>query len=275
MKKSFFSRIRICAALFALVGATAPAQATGDLLVAPTRIVIDNSGTTQVILNNIGAEPATYRVSLEVKRMNANGLLDDVPEASFSTADTATINMISYSPRRITLPPNQPQIIRVAIRPDPSLPDGEYRVHMLFRAIPDTKAATTPVEAGGGLSISLTPIYGVTIPVILRKGEVKASMAIANPHLENKNGNNSLDFTMSRTGNASVYGDVLVYKQGVAEPLLVARGLAAYAEVSERLVSLPVSPELAAALKGPVKIQFLQPAIDGAGALAEVQTVLR
>ena len=275
MKKIYFTKARLVAVLVALAGLSVPATAAGDLLVAPTRVVIDNSGTTQVILNNIGAEPATYRVSLEVKRMNANGTLDDVPESSFNAADTATLGMISYSPRRITLPPNQPQIIRLAIRPDVSLPDGEYRVHMLFRAIPAANAATTPVAAAGGLSIALTPIYGVTIPVILRKGAVEASTALSNPRLHLGNGRASFDFTMSRKGNGSVYGDVIVSKPGVAEPLLVARGIATYPEIDERTVSIPIPPELAEQLKGPIKVQFMQPAADGGSMLADVQAVVR
>ena len=35
-----------------------------------------------------------------------------------------------------TLAPHQPQAIRIAARPPQGLPDGEYRVHLLFRAIP-------------------------------------------------------------------------------------------------------------------------------------------
>ena len=50
--------------------------------------------------------------------------------------------MIVYAPRRVTLAPRQPQSIRIAARAPQGLPDGEYRVHMLFRAIP-------PANAGG------------------------------------------------------------------------------------------------------------------------------
>lgn len=275
MKKILFKWVGKLSLLAAITLTATTAQAAGDLLVAPTRVVIDNSGSTQVILNNIGAEPATYRVSLEVKRMNANGTLDDVPEGGFNAEESAALNMVSYSPRRINLPPNQPQIIRVAVRPDASLPDGEYRVHMLFRAVPDAKAATAPVQTAEGLSISLTPIYGVTIPIILRKGAIEATTALANPRIESNEGRTSLAFAMTRKGKGSVYGDVIVSKPGVAEPLLVARGIATYPEVNERVVSIPVPPELAAQLKGPAKIQFLQPATDGSGMLAELQADIR
>ena len=51
-------------AIMALAMAPSPAQAAGDLLVAPTRIVFDGQRGTEVVLNNIGSETATYRISL-------------------------------------------------------------------------------------------------------------------------------------------------------------------------------------------------------------------
>ena len=60
-----------------------PASAgVGDLLVAPTRIVLDGRKGAEIILNNIGDEPATYRVSVEFRRMTADGDLVDVDRAA-------------------------------------------------------------------------------------------------------------------------------------------------------------------------------------------------
>ena len=50
-----------------------PAFAAGDLLVAPTRVVLDGPRGTEVFLNNVGAQPATYRISIELKRMMPSG----------------------------------------------------------------------------------------------------------------------------------------------------------------------------------------------------------
>ena len=100
----------------ALGVAASPASAAGDLLVAPTRVILDGSRGTEVVLNNIGAEPATYRVSLEVKRMTAEGGLDEIDEANANAAERAALDMIAFSPRRVTLPPNQPQVIRIGVR---------------------------------------------------------------------------------------------------------------------------------------------------------------
>ena len=132
----------IGAAMTALLLTPSAAQAAGDLLVAPTRIIFDGQRGTEVILNNIGSETATYRISLELRRMNAEGRLDDVTPEQENEIEKAAKGMIRYAPRRVTLPPNQPQAIRLGIRAPQGLADGEYRAHLLFRAIPKAKPVT-------------------------------------------------------------------------------------------------------------------------------------
>ena len=118
----------------------------GDLLVAPTRIMLDGGKGTEIVLNNIGDAPATYRISVEFRRMTADGKLEDVTEPT--AQEKAAADMIVYAPRRVTLAPHEPQSIRIAARPPQGLPDGEYRVHLLFRAIPPS----TPVTSRAGRS---------------------------------------------------------------------------------------------------------------------------
>ena len=146
----------------AALGAVAlPVHAAGDLLVAPTRLILDGSRGTEVVLNNIGSEPATYRISLEIKRMTAEGGLDEIAEEDANSAERTALDMIAFSPRRVTLPPNQPQVVRVGVRVPEGTPPGEYRAHMLFRAVPDAVAATPADPAkptSEGVSIALTPI---------------------------------------------------------------------------------------------------------------------
>src|SRR3954449_9708197 len=188
-----WTRSVLAAGIFAAsVAAPSVANAgVGDLLVAPTRIVLDGRKGAEIILNNIGEQPATYRVSVEFRRMTEQGDLVDVttPNAGDKTAE----DMVVYSPRKVTLAPHEPQAIRIAARPPQGLPDGEYRIHMLFRAIPP---ATPVVQAAAaqpekGLKFELIPVYGVTIPVIVRLGNLQATAGIANVHLERKDGNSA------------------------------------------------------------------------------------
>jgi P pilus assembly chaperone PapD len=258
-----------------LLAAASPASAgVGDLLVAPTRIVLDGRKGAEIILNNIGDEPATYRVSVEFRRMNEAGDLTDVTEPS--PADNGAADMIVYAPRKVTLAPHEPQAIRIAARPPQGLPDGEYRVHLLFRAIPPANpVAPSSDQPVKGVQFQLTPIYGVTIPVIVRLGNLDAKAGISNVRLEQNDGSPAVALDISRSGARSTFGEVRVLKAGVKEPIAVQKGVAVYTEVSRRHIKVPVAEAQRARASGPVTVQYIETYDDGAKTIAETQAVLR
>jgi len=253
---------------------TAADAGVGDLLVAPTRIVLDGHKGAEIILNNIGDEPATYRVSVEFRRMTENGDLVDVTTPT--DADKKAEDMIVYAPRKVTLPPHEPQAIRIAARPPQGLPDGEYRVHMLFRAIPPATPVVQPAgEQPKGVQFKLTPVYGVTIPVIVRLGNLEATAGIANVHLETRDGAPSVALDLTRAGSRSTYGEVRVFKAGIKNPIAVQKGVAIYTEVAKRHVSVPIPDTYRGIASGSVTVEYLETYDDGTHLLAETQAVLR
>jgi hypothetical protein len=239
--------------------------------------VLDGRGGGEVILSNTGNEPETYRVTLELRRMDEDGNLKPVAEADANAKEKAALTMIRYAPRRVTLPPSQPQAIRISARPGAELPDGEYRVHMSFAALPKVVAvnpetAAAPVE---GFSINLIPIYGITMPIIIRKGALEATAGLANPRVEQGAEGPLFAVDITRSGGASVYGDLLVYRQGDNEPTLVARGIGVYPEITSRHSGFGLSPEQAAALRGPVRIELRVSIQSGGALIVALDTVLR
>ena len=261
----------------ALLGglSTAADAGVGDLLVAPTRIVLDGRKGAEIILNNIGDEPATYRVSVVFRRMTEDGGLLDVEEPTAN--DKTAEDMIVYQPRKIVLAPHQPQAIRIVARPPEGLPDGEYRVHMLFRAIPPAvpvvaAAAAEPVK---GVHFQLTPIYGVTIPVLVRLGNLQATAGIANVTLEKKDGKSAVALDLSRTGSRSTYGEVRVFKAGIKDPIAIQKNVAIYTEISHRHVAVAVDDSYRGELAGPVTVQYVETFDDGSHVIAETRAVLR
>jgi hypothetical protein len=259
---------------FAATVVAAPAAAQGDLLVAPTRVIINGGGAAEVILSNIGSRPATYRVALELRRMTTSGDLDDVAEAQANPTEVAALGMVRYAPRRITLAPGAPQAVRISARPGPELPDGEYRVHMSFRAIPDAVPVEQPAPAdpGQGFQIRLQPIYGVTIPVIIRKGQLEAAATIANPQLVRNGATTLLKLDLTRKGARSVYGELIVSARGVKDPLFVLRGIAVYPELERRSLELPLSAEQAARFKGPLRFEYREMPENGGKLIAAMDT---
>lgn len=251
-----------------------PVHAAGDLLVAPTRIVLDGRRGTEVILNNTGSEEATYRISLELRRMNDIGRLEDVSVEDANETEKAALAIIRFAPRRVTLPPNQPQSIRIGLQPMGDLPDGEYRAHMLFRAIPKAQPVSEAQDAGNGLKIQLIPIYGITIPVIVRKGDLTATAALTNVEIASDNGVPTLQLDLTRKGARSVFGEIHVTKPGVAVPLLVAKGIAVYPEVTSRQVLLPFDAALADKMHGDIVISYYEAPEAGGGLISQIRSVL-
>src|SRR3569623_1210143 len=98
-------------ALAASLALLAPSagQAQGDLLIAPTRLVLDARRGGEVIQSNQSNEPATYRITLELRRMDSNGDLVPVDETQANATEKAALAMVRYAPHRVLLPPQQPQ----------------------------------------------------------------------------------------------------------------------------------------------------------------------
>jgi len=271
-----FAKAAIAAAVIAApVLAVSEARAgVGDLLVAPTRLVLNGGRSAEVILNNIGDEPATYRISAEFRRMKPDGSLEDVADPSDS--EKAARDMLIFAPRRVTLAPREPQSIRISARPPAGLPDGEYRVHLLFRAIPPATPVTqAAAPAANGLSFKLTPVYGVTIPVIVRLGNLNVEAGISNVHLEKHDGKPAVAMELSRTGSRSTFGEIRVFKAGVKDPIALSRAVAVYTEITKREVVVPVDENYKGDVAGPVTVQYVETYDDGSKTIAETQGVLR
>lgn len=243
-------------------------------MIAPTRVILDGRRGTEVILSNIGDEEATYRITLELRRMNEHGRLDDVDQENATDQEKAAVNVIRYAPRRVTLPPNQPQSVRIGMQPNQALADGEYRAHMVFRAIPKASPADQTQTVTNGVKIQITPIYGISIPVIIRKGSLQATAALSNVRFSNDADGPTLEFDLNRSGDRSLFGDIIVTKPGASEPLNVTKGIAVYPEISRRTVSIPLSAELAAEMRGEIIVSYYEARDAGGGLISQVRSVL-
>ena len=244
--------------LTALMALPLLAQAgAGDLLVSPARLTLDNrERTAELILSNRGDATDTFRIRLIHMAMTADGGLTEAPPPA-SGVDPA--QLVRYAPHQITLEPGQTQVLRVMLRKPADLADGEYRIHMLFQAIPPELAGTAAApdgkapDKGKGVSIKLTPIMGLAIPVIVRQGSVTAKAGLADLRLSTEKGRPFATFHLTRSGNASIYGNLEAAfqpKGGKAVRVGAVNGVAVYPPLDARNVTLPLVPPPGVALKG-------------------------
>jgi hypothetical protein len=256
----------------------------GDLLVAPTRVVFEGRARTgELTLLNIGKQVATSRISFTHFRMLENGDLKEIEQPAES--DAVADNLIRYSPRQVTLEPNVSQTIRLQLRKPEKLADGEYRSHLLFRAVPPEGAIPgNVVESEGkkveGYSIRLTPIYGVSIPVIVRQGQtsVKATLTDLSVQPPAKAGDPPiLQVKIRREGNQSIYGNLQVTfipSSGKEQVVGTLNGLAVYTPIPDRIVRITLQPPPGVALEhGRLRVSYARAEQKG-DLLAEAETAL-
>lgn len=240
--------------LFALllIWAVSVPPAFAQLLLSPTRVVFEgNSRSSQIDVVNTTNQAATYRLTLVNRRMNQQGefLPVDTPLPGERFVDA----MVRFSPRQLTVEPGGSQVIRLSLRKPQGLASGEYRSHLLIERVLDANLASSIESAVGntpseGLDIRLTPLVGALIPVIVREGSTVVEMTVSSMSYTSRSGENPalLSLSLGRTGNRSVYGDLVVtfLAAGAAAPVQVARvnGLAVYVPNPDRLLRVALEP---------------------------------
>ena len=115
----------------------------------------------------------------------------------------------------------------------------------------------------------------MTIPVIVRLGNLQATAGVSNVELEKKDGRSLVGLELTRSGSRSTFGELRVYKPGVKDPIAVQRAVAVYTELTERHVAIPIDESYKGPVAGPVTVQYFETSDEGAQKVAETQAVLR
>lgn len=213
----------------------------GDLLVAPPRVILaGRERSAELTLVNTGSAPATYRISFINLRMDEAGSMKEIEQEGEGERFAAA--MIRYSPRQVTLEPNVAQTIRLQVRKPADLEEGEYRSHILFRAVPDLEKLGGGVEgqeSAEGLQIRLIPVYGVSLPVIVRHGETAVNLRLSDLRIEaGPDGLPALAGTLHREGNRSAYVGITARLKGSGEVIGQVKGLGVYVPNAYRHIGL-------------------------------------
>ncbi|MCX6226446.1 MAG: molecular chaperone [Bacteroidia bacterium] len=208
-------------------------MAQGNLLITPRRVVFEGTKRNEELnLANTGIDSATYNVSLVQYRMKEDGAFEEikVPDSGQFFAD----KYIRFFPRTVTLAPNEAQVVKMQLFRTNNIPAGEYRSHVYFRAVPKQTALGEEEKPKDSttLSVKLVPIFGITIPVIIRVGENTMKVTLSDLSFEMINDTvPRLNLAFNRTGNISVYGDLAVNHvspDGIATQVGTIRGIAVY-----------------------------------------------
>ncbi|WP_423127262.1 fimbrial biogenesis chaperone [Gaoshiqia sp. Z1-71] len=254
--------------------------AQGDLLITPTRVVFEGRKQRENMnINNIGKDTAVYLVSFLNYRMQPDGSFKQV-----GNADTLTNRADPYLrifPRRVVLPPGESQVVMLQFRKPSGMKDGEYRSHLYFRA--DKHTAPLGMEDSDRdstrLEVRLTPIFGISIPVIIRTGNPALQLSLSDLALETLNDSTCrLTVAINRSGEMSSYGTIkvdYVPENGKTEEIGIANGVGVYTELEKRIFSMAIRPQKGIRLiNGKLLVRYLGPKEDGSKEFARAEYLL-
>jgi hypothetical protein len=271
----FFTSAFLCMLTCSLEG-----MAQGNLLITPKRVVFNQKQRSQEInLANIGIDTARYVVSFIQIRMNDNGFEQITkPDPGQNFAD----EFLRIFPRSVTLAPNEAQLVKIQVRPSEKLLPGEYRSHLYFRAVPkETVLGERPSATDtSSFSVRLTPVFGISIPIIIRVGESTAEVTLSNSKLEIADGNIPVLTTrFNRTGNMSVYGDLTVEHismEGIITRAGLIKGISVYTPNSYRNIRVQLDKTSGINYQsGKLRITYTSPIEENAVKLASTELTLK
>jgi len=235
------------------------------LLVTPKRVVFEGAKRSfDLNLANIGQDTATYAISLVQVRMKEDGSFETIttPDEGQNFAD----KNLRFFPRSVTLPPNEAQAVKVQLLRTNQLSPGEYRSHIYFRSVPKIRPLGEEelIKDTTTISVQLTPIFGITIPAIIRIGESNTKVTLSDLSLNiADDATPALKLKFNRVGNFSTYGDLAVdhiSPQGTITRVGAANGIAVYTPNTSRYFQFNLNKDLGVDFTtGKIKVTYSAP----------------
>ena len=248
-------------ALTALLVFILQGPAYANLLITPLQVTIEGrERSSQIILLNTSKSTNTYRIEWEQLEQveNAGGYIRSKNEGEALYLQDFAV----YTPRQITLGPNEKQTVRVAIRRPAELEEGEYKSHLKFRIIAEEKPADLygPKPGPDEIRVGARVLASYSIPVIYRVGEYDINISIDTPpafSINPKTGFLIADIAVNRSGKHGVIGFVELYHtpRGGTETLIGGHGNAnMFPEISTRAFSIPT--QISGLAPGSIRVVF-------------------
>ncbi|HVY12528.1 MAG TPA: fimbria/pilus periplasmic chaperone [Alphaproteobacteria bacterium] len=220
-------------------------------MLAPTRIVLEGAERyATVTVKNSGDGTGRYRIDLVDTTMKEDGSIQIKEEGQKDTF--SALDILSISPRSMTLKPDEFQTVRILVRNPEGLQDGEYRSHLKVKMVENDIDDKTGEPAKESATIALKPKLVMVVPVIVRHGQTSSHVSISGAGILPGAGPPQLKLTFAMDGNRSVIGDIKVVHVGAGgeETVKSFPGVAIYRGVAKRDLVMPLDVPAGKSISG-------------------------
>lgn len=209
-----------------------PAISQASLLIKPFRAVLDEKRTTaEITLLNNSSETRTYNIQWNETRQTISGGYIDITENPFAASD-----YIRHSPRQVTIKPGEYQKIKLRLRMPRDLAAGEYRSHLMMKAVANLPKVDDSKTKG--MKVQIIPQLSFTIPILVRKGNLDVKTDISSIKVNtDKNNKHKISVLIDHQGEFSTYGSLYAYMKvgnSKVEQIGEAHNIAVFRESKQR-----------------------------------------
>jgi hypothetical protein len=185
-------------------------ESMAGVLVAPTSaIMTENKRTTRLTIKNPSTDPkeVEVRFAYGLPESDSLGNVDIKLIDSAVTDPRSCMDWLKAFPRKIVVPPNGSQVIRLVANPPENLPEGEYWCRLIVRSS-EGSMSPPPVTAADAITTRLNMIMETAIVAKYRKGESVARLAVLDTAawIDTVSGRVSVLLDMESQGNVSYVG---------------------------------------------------------------------
>ncbi|MEM8986282.1 MAG: hypothetical protein AAGC95_06115 [Pseudomonadota bacterium] len=248
----------IAAAFFAC-GATG--ESAADMLVSPLRAVLSEQ-TTRMSVTVMNQSDRLLDVRAQWLELSATEQGGYAPASPQIQGGLSASPYLLVSPDNVRIAPGRQAAFILHLAPEATPPAGERRSHLLIEGA----AAATRARKASLADIPLDMKLGVSIPVLLRRGNGDATARIAHAEFSRKpDGGLTLITDIDRDGAFSAYGRLVArWRQtgaDEAEIIGVLDNIALYTDIPRRRAGIPL-------IRSDVDGGRLELAYEGAGEYA-------
>jgi hypothetical protein len=210
---------------------------------------------------NSSDDTLKYAISFVDRIMSEAGRVEAVPgdKAPMYSAS----RLLRVYPRSIVLSPREAQTVVLQIRRDANMKPGEYRSHLLFQQVDNTKEELVKDDeiVLKGVATEVSMLMGTTIPVFVFTDELEVFGKIENLRYNPNSPDSTISYSVIRSGNRSIRGALTVehISPSGESTELAKRTAVVYRELDKRDYSLSLKeiPQ-----KGTLRIRLNQKPID-------------